>query len=418
MAQALDQGRKEDVDAAEAAIEQSDENGETWKKAAPDRLAQRKIITAKRTHNEQSAAPVPLPLPSFSFAQPSTASAPVEAKPTASPHSSSTSAAATTSTTTTAAASESMAAPAQNAFSKFARPADSWECPDCEILNKNDVLKCLACGAKNPSSQSSEPTASESAPAAALFNFGAIASSASGSEQASTAPVPIFNFSAASTSPDAPTFSFGAAPASTSTSSAAVPTFNFGVGTASGDAFQFGSSSSALFTFGNAADTVKSDDDAKPEDAAQLGSTVTFTAPAEIHNTEELFKNAVKEGSGEENDTIRHRVMCRLFIMKGEAPRWVESGVGELHVNTRPHQGDIIGRLVLRLDKTHRLVLNAPLFVGMEIALQEEKHVKFGSKDLDGKFCAFLLRFKSKAEATLVKAEVDSVLKLLKPPAK
>jgi len=84
--------------------------------------------------------------------------------------------------------------------------------------------------------------------------------------------------------------------------------------------------------------------------------------------------------------------------------KWVECGSGELHVNKKVSSkdgGKISARLVLRTEKTARLVINAPLFAAMGINVQNEKFIRFVSLCADEpiKMTAHLMRFKTKQEA-------------------
>ncbi len=88
--------------------------------------------------------------------------------------------------------------------------------------------------------------------------------------------------------------------------------------------------------------------------------------------------------------------------------------MGDLHVNTYPSkEGKTCARLVLRAEKTQRLSLNCPLFAGMTVELQSEKHVRFNSLDLDQKPAAFLLKFNSKPEAMEVLEAIKKCQKLI-----
>ena len=51
----------------------------------------------------------------------------------------------------------------------------------------------------------------------------------------------------------------------------------------------------------------------------------------------------------------------------------------------------------MRMDKTKRVVLNAPVLEGMDYQVKDEKFLRFGSLDLQGKAAAFLLRVRSLA---------------------
>jgi len=105
---------------------------------------------------------------------------------------------------------------------------------------------------------------------------------------------------------------------------------------------------------------------------------------------------------------------------KGEVkkkPSFVERGEGELNINTVSNEGKKIARVVLRADKTHRVVLNALLYKGMTLGLQGEKFVKFCSRDCsaaaDVKPDVYLLKLKDKTQTTMVLAKMKEAIATL-----
>jgi len=92
----------------------------------------------------------------------------------------------------------------------------------------------------------------------------------------------------------------------------------------------------------------------------------------------------------------------------------VECGEGELKVNTIKDEDKKLARVVLRVEKTQRLVLNAPLFSGMTLGLQGDKYVKFCSNDLEGKAAVYLLKFKSKTESTQAKDHMEKAIAFIR----
>jgi hypothetical protein len=123
----------------------------------------------------------------------------------------------------------------------------------------------------------------------------------------------------------------------------------------------------------------------------------------------EAFKNKTKEASGEENDKILLKIQTKVYQLKtmekqieateegatataataatpaattatagsAAAPtetRYVEIGVGELHLNLiEDDSTKKRARMILRADKTQRLVLNTPIFEAMQYSMQVNK---------------------------------------------
>lgn len=110
-------------------------------------------------------------------------------------------------------------------------------------------------------------------------------------------------------------------------------------------------------------DSENEEDDSKPfEEAPTLDAAGDATQNAILA---EQVKDAKHEVSGEENDTVLHKVRCKLFtITKREDGKLepVDTGTGELHVNTtKVEDGSTKHRLLLRQEKTNKLLLNSLL---------------------------------------------------------
>jgi len=94
-------------------------------------------------------------------------------------------------------------------------------------------------------------------------------------------------------------------------------------------------------------------------------------------------------------------------------------GTGDLHINRYVTEGgQPRARLIMRADKTHRLVLNVPLLASLasSFQLQADKYVRLASvhvEDGANKVVQYLLKVKGKAEAQQVldtlKTVTDSV---------
>lgn len=383
----------------EETLEQN-ESG-TWKSASEEKLKTRQIVKARRTGattttNNEPAAPA---LPKFSFAS-STIATPAPAADVQT----------TTQTVTTEA--PVAAAPRTLADLLAAQASQGWECPTCEVRNKFTLAKCAACDTARPAEfdeQGGAPKAEEKKDDAPKFTFGVPASTASApaANGANSAPAFANTFSFGSSTNSATPFTFGKPITGESAGSLFNPFAS--VAAASTDAskatFTFGSSSdkSNLASFQSVASTSETKSDFTGSDAPQFPSTASLEASA---GPNEEFKGKQAESSGEEKDEIQHRQQCKVFTMKVVAdavaddkaddaksstastaqpqPKWVEIGSGELHVNIYVGSNEKrMARLIMRTDKTHRLVLNTPLVPSLahSFTLQGDKYVKIASID-------------------------------------
>ena len=232
-------------------------------------------------------------------------------------------------------------------------------------------------------------------------------------------------------------FNSGSAASSSGTSSM----FSFGSATP----FSFGGSSSGMTSFSAVA---ASSTDASISSFASPSLDFSAPAPAESYAVPEQFKDRKAESSGEETDHIEYQVQAKVFVMKkvaapppsedskepssaasspspgtaanGDGPkkedaaapdsavqdRWVDVGLGELHLNTyKAADGSTKGRLIMRADRTHRLILNAPILphLAQSFVVHEGRYVRLASVSAeDGRLQQFLLKVKGKEEATKI----------------
>lgn len=206
------------------------------------------------------------------------------------------------------------------------------------------------------------------------FSFG-------GADSASTSG----GFTFGGAAPAAGLFSFGGetsappAPSSTESSSASSTTgvFSFGANETSTFSALAGSGADAEFVEGEGGSF-----DSAPAEEAQIQSHA------------ELFEGKTAEATGEENDTILLRsVGVSVFTLRPVADEpekmsWSELGVGELHVNLWEDRSSgaakKCARLVLRADKTRRLVLNVPLLplLRSHLSRATPKQIQVASVDM------------------------------------
>lgn len=69
--------------------------------------------------------------------------------------------------------------------------------------------------------------------------------------------------------------------------------------------------------------------------------------------------------TGEEEEESIFSVRARLYVVADEKKTWKERGQGILKVNVPKQRGSGSGRLLMRNDAVHRVIMNVPLFQGM-----------------------------------------------------
>lgn len=375
---AEDQLTKDDYEAGKG--EGGESESGVWKAANEEKLKQRTFVKVRRK-GETTAPIASASAPSFNLSGPA-------ANPAAEP------------------ADPPAATPAVNAFTRLLDPTE-WVCEVCEVRNKKEATKCKACEAPKKGSDTKDSTTAAAPAAAPAFSFGVPSDSK-----------PTFSFGAST--PGAPTFSFGTVPAAgsgfnfsfgkdSSSSSSSTPSFTFG-SKLSGEAATFGSLEGKGFS-----------GEGKLEGSvASFGSTTADP-------TKEEFKNKKRESSGEEGDTRIFSVAnCKVFNLKTvfenpdaeteegkgkKSAKWVECGTGEAHINTYMHNSKKKARLVLRADKTQRLVINAPLYKEMSAKPEGEKFVRLNTTCAEGKPTSYLMKMKLKADVAATLAKVEEAIK-------
>ncbi|EEB08671.2 ran GTPase binding protein Hba1 [Schizosaccharomyces japonicus yFS275] len=103
-----------------------------------------------------------------------------------------------------------------------------------------------------------------------------------------------------------------------------------------------------------------SNSDEKNEISDTKSESVTATATVAKPLTEEELV------TGEEHEETLFSVRARLYVLDPESKAWKERGRGLLKVNIPGKEStSTAGRLIMRADAVHRVILNAPLFYGM-----------------------------------------------------
>ncbi len=363
-----------------------------------------------------------------------------------------------------AAAADTAAAPAAAAsapaprmtFAQLAAAQSAsgmWECTACMLSNKADAESCISCSfwkcpkckhcshpeksaaacekCKAPRAQKAEPAKAAAAAAKPAFTFGAAAASAA--PASGGAAKPAFTFGAAAAGGDAPKFTFGGVAAAAKTASGSgdgKPAFTFGAKAVGADGEKkpsvFDTATSKPFGFGATASAAS----ASGAGEAGSGGGAASGAAGEGSGSATAFKGTGPQEKGDENDKTLVKVPAvkayQLKTIEAPAPaegdaaaaaagekktKWAEMGEGELHFNEATAEGDKPAfRLLLRADKTQRLVLNTRLFKGMAHNVQGDRYVRFVAPNAEGKITVYLMKFKLKSDASEVDAALTKAL--------
>ncbi|KZV96401.1 hypothetical protein EXIGLDRAFT_833644 [Exidia glandulosa HHB12029] len=107
--------------------------------------------------------------------------------------------------------------------------------------------------------------------------------------------------------------------------------------------------------------------------------------------------------TGEEEETTVHQTRAKLFVME-QSNSWKERGTGMLKLNVRKSDRSA-ARIVMRAEGVYRVILNEPLFSGMNFSVSETvRTVTFGgAPQADGRITLYTLRFSNAKIAKEVK---------------
>ncbi|KAI9323530.1 hypothetical protein BX666DRAFT_73335 [Dichotomocladium elegans] len=151
----------------------------------------------------------------------------------------------------------------------------------------------------------------------------------------------------------------------------------------------FGSATASPFALAaakTASVTTQSDDDEQSETSVVVGKTEETSTPRESTKAKILRQTEVKTGE-EDEETIYH-IKAKLFVMDRSSSNWKERGAGTLRINIRENASGKHARIVMRADTVYRVILNLPLFEGMDFLIMQEKFVRFAgfeTIEVDGK---------------------------------
>lgn len=173
--------------------------------------------------------------------------------------------------------------------------------------------------------------------------------------------------------------------------------------------FVFGGTAPTL-TFASATKTVSND----PFNLKKEGPII---APPVVEKKPEYQEADVK--TGEEDEDELHRFRAKLYTLENseKGQRWKERGVGQVKLNK--HKSTSKVRLVMRTEATLKVVLNTPVFKEMKLDRATERSIRFQGLDTvdvekgeeKGRFTVFLLRLSTRDAAS----ELIDAIEKLKP---
>lgn len=236
--------------------------------------------------------------------------------------------------------------PASNPLAHLMPASDQWQCQACLAFNKPEKLKCECCHGEKPR----------------------------GSKENKGDQEVLNESSAKKAKTDAPTFSFG-----------------------SSSSFSFGGDKPS-FTF-------------KGFESSAEAPAFTFKAD-EGEKKELIFNEAAPVSNGEESDTIVQKMFCALYelVKKEESDTsegskskpdktYVPRCKGDLHFNLY-EDGTTKARIIMRMEKTGRLMLNANVTSQLKFELDQEKFIRFAVFESKDHVRHYLLKFRTVEEAS------------------
>jgi RanBP1 domain len=119
--------------------------------------------------------------------------------------------------------------------------------------------------------------------------------------------------------------------------------------------------------------------------------------------------------SGEEHEETRFKTRAKLYRLqddKNAADQWVEKGIGEFKINVQREEAKKV-RLIMRMDQTHRLLLNNSVFAQMLVTEAGDKGTRFVLAE-NNLPATYLLRVNTIQEAQDVRKHLRDAIDALK----
>lgn len=124
-------------------------------------------------------------------------------------------------------------------------------------------------------------------------------------------------------------------------------------------------------------------------------------------------KDSVSTGEEHEDTLFKARAkLYRLQEDKEAADQWIEKGIGEFKINVAKDDKKAV-RLIMRMDQTHRLLLNSRVFAQMLITDAGEKSTRVVLAE-EGRPVTYLLRVNNPSETEELRKHLREAIDALK----
>jgi len=130
------------------------------------------------------------------------------------------------------------------------------------------------------------------------------------------------------------------------------------------------------------------DDDDDDDDETNKATPSLFEKAAEYEakraSTHPIANIHGDTSTGEEHEVTKFQMAGKLFMYHPEQQQFVERGYGILKINESHDPSDwniLHARLIMRLDKAFRVILNSPIFPKMSVERATDRSVRFGAQD-------------------------------------
>ncbi|CAF0743491.1 unnamed protein product [Adineta ricciae] len=136
-----------------------------------------------------------------------------------------------------------------------------------------------------------------------------------------------------------------------------------------------------------AADDDDEDDDEDEEENNKSARSLFETAAEYEARRATTHPSTTIQGdtsTGEEHEITKFQIAGKLYMYNPEQQQFVERGYGILKINESRDPSDwdkLQARLIMRLDKAFRVILNSPIFPKMTVERATDRSVRFGAQD-------------------------------------
>ncbi|CAF4900571.1 unnamed protein product [Rotaria sp. Silwood1] len=132
----------------------------------------------------------------------------------------------------------------------------------------------------------------------------------------------------------------------------------------------------------------KEDNDDDDDDDNNKTTPSLFETAAEYEakraSTHPIVNIQGDTSTGEEHEVTKFQMAGKLYMYHPEQQQYAERGYGILKINESHDPSDwnkLHARLIMRLDKAFRVILNSPIFSQMTVERATDRSVRFGAQD-------------------------------------